>query len=413
VNGSRKVPIGDVVESTKTWNPLRSASDEVFNYIDLSAIDQDSKLIVGVREVSCKEAPSRARQLVGKGDIIVSTVRPNLNGVAQVPEYLDGATASTGFCILRPRSSLIDGRFLFHWVKSPIFIADMVNKATGASYPAVSDRIVLESILPLPSLEEQKRIADILDHAESLRAKRKAALAQFDELIQSIYFDLFGDPESNPKKFHISALAEIIQLRGGFAFKSNDYVNEGIPLVRIGEVNRGNVAKENACFLPYEYKDTYSQFIVKPGDMLMSLTGTTGKDDYGNVILLNDTFDLYFLNQRVALFQSDENVLDKYYLLYFLRHPKVKIKLTAKSRGIRQANISNGDVLELKIPLPPLSLQKEFARRVESIEKLKTTHKASLAELEELFASLQYRAFRGELSTTSKANEQSFEGVKI
>lgn len=105
----KTVALGDLVEPAKTWNPLRSPSDEVFDYIDLSAVDQEAKLIIGAREVSCDEAPSRARQLVARGDVLVSTVRPNLNGVARVPDQLDGATASTGFCVLRARESKFDG----------------------------------------------------------------------------------------------------------------------------------------------------------------------------------------------------------------------------------------------------------------------------------------------------------------
>ena len=178
----KTIALGDLVEPAKTWNPSRSPADEVFDYIDLSAVDQDAKLITGAREISCGEAPSRARQLVARGDVLVSTVRPNLNGVARVPDQLDGATASTGFCVLRARESKFDGGYLFHWVKSPAFVADMVNKATGASYPAVSDRIIFDSRIPLPPLAEQRRIAEVLDRAEALRAKRRAALAQLDSL---------------------------------------------------------------------------------------------------------------------------------------------------------------------------------------------------------------------------------------
>ena len=95
-------PLGSCVLRVETWNPLRAAPDEEFRYIDLSAVDQDTKSITEAREIACAEAPSRARQLVRTGDVLVSTVRPNLNGVARVPNDLNGATASTGFCVLRP-----------------------------------------------------------------------------------------------------------------------------------------------------------------------------------------------------------------------------------------------------------------------------------------------------------------------
>jgi type I restriction enzyme S subunit len=93
VSGWKTFRVGDLVEPVKSWNPLRSEPDDTFLYVDLSAVDQSLKRIVGAREVPCAEAPSRAKQLVKANDVLVSTVRPNLNGVAQVGQELDGSTA--------------------------------------------------------------------------------------------------------------------------------------------------------------------------------------------------------------------------------------------------------------------------------------------------------------------------------
>ena len=149
--------LGDVTEPVASWNPTR-ALGQLFDYIDLSSVDQVRKLVTGATRVPTGEAPSRARQLVSAGDVLVSTVRPNLNGVAVVPEGLRSATASTGFTVLRPGSRL-DGRYLFHWVRTPQFVGAMVRNATGASYPAVSDKIVKASVIPLPPLDEQRRLS--------------------------------------------------------------------------------------------------------------------------------------------------------------------------------------------------------------------------------------------------------------
>ncbi|WP_081130105.1 restriction endonuclease subunit S [Metallibacterium scheffleri] len=189
------------MEPVTSWVPERDDPDSAFTYIDLSAVDQDAKAITGARQLACVDAPSRARQLIRTDDVLVSTVRPNLNAVARVPQKLDGATASTGFCVVRPRPERLDGGYLFHWVRSPRFVSDMARLATGASYPAVSDRIVFDSKLPLPPLPEQRRIAEILDKADALRAKRRAALTQLDTLTQSIFLDMFGDPATNAKRW--------------------------------------------------------------------------------------------------------------------------------------------------------------------------------------------------------------------
>ena len=125
------VAVGALVDPVETWSPERGDPDESFEYIDLSAVDQDAKAIIGAREVPCAEAPSRAKQIVAAGDVLVSTVRPNLNGVARVPSEMDGATASTGFCVLRPRPEKLDGAYLLHWVRSPRFISENGERGDG------------------------------------------------------------------------------------------------------------------------------------------------------------------------------------------------------------------------------------------------------------------------------------------
>jgi type I restriction enzyme, S subunit len=326
---------------------------------------------------------------------ILYCLRGSLGKTAIVRHEGDAAIASS-LVIIRPSDDCNAG-YLYHFLTSALGRSEVSKFDNGSSQPNLSANSVKNYHLPLPPLPEQRRIAEVLDRAEALRAKRRAALAQLDSLTQFLFLDLFGDPATNPKQFPTPQLADAIELRGGFAFKSGDYVPDGIPLVRIGEVNRGGVTRESACFLPMTHEAAHARFIVHPGDMLMSLTGTTGKEDYGNVILLNDTFSCYFLNQRVALIEPKPSVLEKHYLLHVFRNPKIRARLTIKSRGIRQANISNGDVLELQPPVPPIELQREFARRVSAVAKLKTTQRASLAELDALFASLQHRAFRGEL----------------
>jgi type I restriction enzyme S subunit len=208
--------VGEVVDDVMTWSPERDAPSETFVYIDLSAVDQASKSIVDARNMPCSEAPSRARQLVAAGDVLVSTVRPNLNGVALVPPVMHGATASTGFCVLRARPEELDSAYLFHWVRSPRFVDAMVRMATGASYPAISDRIVFESKLPMFPIAVQHRISRILNMADSLRSKRRAALAQFDVLAQSIFLEMFGDPVLNTKSWPATvSLGEVASITSG------------------------------------------------------------------------------------------------------------------------------------------------------------------------------------------------------
>lgn len=381
--------MGDLVEPVATWSPSRSAR-EAFNYIDLSAIDQNSKLIVGARELPCNEAPSRARQLVARGDVLVSTVRPNLNGVARVPASLDGATASTGFCILRPHPDRLDGAFLFHWVKSPQFVAEMVKKATGASYPAVSDRIIFESPIPLPALSEQRRIAEVLNLAEALRAKRRAALAQLDTLTQSIFLDLVGDPATNPKSLPAVRLGDLTQIGTGSTPSRSNVANFGgtIPWVKTAEVN-GHLITETEERISESAVRTARCRLYPVGSILVALYGqgkTRGRCAIlGLIAATNQACGVLLPNARydtVVLFAQLEMSYER---------------LRAMGRGGNQENLNLGLLADFDVLLPALSLQQSFARRAAAIEKLRATQRTSLAELNALFSSLQHRAFRGEL----------------
>lgn len=128
----------------------------------------------------------------------------------------------------------------------------------------------------------------------------------------------------------------------------------------------------------------------------MSLTGTVGKDDYANVCVLPAFFDRYYLNQRNAKLNIFGD-LSNMYLLYLLRNKEIKKKLTGISRGIRQANISNSDILSLNVPIPPLSLQNQFAEFVEKVEAQKALLQKSLADMEQNYQSLLQKCFKGEI----------------
>jgi type I restriction enzyme S subunit len=389
------VALGDLVEPAKMWNPTRSPLDEVFNYIDLSAVDQNSKLITGARQVSCGEAPSRARQLVVRGDVLVSTVRPNLNGVARVPDQLDGATASTGFCVLRASESKLDGSYLFHWVKSPAFVADMVNQATGASYPAVSDRIIFDSRIPLPPLTEQRRIAEVLDRAEALRAKRRAALAQLDSLTQSLFLDLFGESVSNSKDWSKATLGEVADMVTGYPFRSEEYDTSGdsVRLCRGANILPGRVDWNDLARWPKSKATGLDEFSLEAGDVVVAMDRPWISEGF-KIARVQPEDCPALLVQRVARLRGRNKTLNEF-LFYLLNQPAFTRHCRPTETTI--PHISPKDIRSFAFPLPPLVLQREFARRVAAVEKLKAAQRAALADLDALFASLQHRAFRGEL----------------
>lgn len=395
----KTVSLGEVVGTVQTINPC-SLFEHTFRYIDISAINQELKSVVEPKTVMSTLAPSRARQLVHTGDILVSTVRPNLNGVARVPESLDEAIASTGFCVLRPRDTLIDGAYLFHWVKTTPFITDMVGKATGASYPAVSDRIVLESQIPVPSLTEQRRIAAVLDMAEALRVRRRAALVALDELTRAIFLEMFGDPVTNPKGWKRGQLGELLaRIESGNSPNclGRPVVGEEWGVLKLGAVTWCEYNPlENKALPPGLIPDPALE--VRAGDLLFSRKNT--HELVAACALVHETPPRLLLPDLIFRFRFKEDApVDSCYLYHLLINPRKRReiqKLASGSAG-SMPNISKARLHIIDVELPPLNLQRTFASRVASVTALKKVHLSSLAELDQLFASFQHRAFRGEL----------------
>ena len=195
---------------------------------------------------------------------------------------------------------------------------------------------------------------------------------------------MFGNPIDNEKGWEIEKLGNVAKVLGGYAFKSTLFVDDGIPLLRIGNINSGVLKTSSIVF--YQEDSALEKYIVYPNDLVMSLTGTVGKDDYGNVCVLDKTYPKYYLNQRNAKFVLSDNIVVDY-MKYFLKDTQIKSQLTGVNRGVRQGNISNKDIEGLIVPLPPLSLQQEFALKIEAIEKQKELIKQSIVETETLFNS--------------------------
>ena len=265
---------------------------------------------------------------------------------------------------------------------------DLSHCVSGATIPHIYFKDYGKENIPTPSLDTQLAIVSELDKINELIRLKKEQLKDFDNLAQSLFYEMFGDPVENEKGWEVKKLGELLKVIGGYAFKSDKYKDEGIPILRIGNINSGFFRDTNLVFA--ESDEKLEKYKIFPGDIVISLTGTVGKSDYGNVCIMDDAYNFYYLNQRNAKLEIFGN-LDKYYLSAILKNEDIKSRLTSISRGVRQANIANKDIENLQIPLPPLPLQHLFAHRIEQIEHQKSEVQKSITDLETLLASrMQY-----------------------
>ena len=285
-------------------------------------------------------------------------------------------------------SDKINPRYLYWFLTCNTEYLNSLGR--GATFKEISKEIVANIEIPLPTLEQQISIAEKFEKVRELIALRKEQLAKLDQLVKSRFIELFGAPDTNPMHWQEAPLGDHLAVIGGYAFKSDGFLESGIPVLRIGNINSGHFLPVNMVY--WQEDLSLQRYKMYPGDLVMSLTGTVGKDDYGNVCILDDDYDEYYLNQRNAKLDIAQT-LNKHYLSEMLRFSSIKKRLTGISRGVRQANISNKDILSLVVPIPPVDLQDQFAAFVEQTDKSKMAIQQSLDKLELLKKSLMQEYF--------------------
>jgi len=332
------------------------------------------------------------------GDVLFNTGGVGTLGRVGFYNLSTKAVCDPFVLILRGKEGVLDNRYLFYQLQSNR-IKDLIFKNTVGStgITSIKKSDILSFPIHLPTLATQKRIAEILDAANALRRKDQELLKKYDELAQSIFIDMFGDPVKNEMGWDVNKGRNVVKVLGGAAFKSTDYEDDGIPLIRIGTINKGYFNKSQIVFLPSDFAISHERYIVKPKDLLITLTGTVGKDDYGNVYVMEDHFDQYLLNQRVAKLIVKQDYLMTRFFEFLLKQKEVKAELTGVSRGVRQANISNEDIYNLDVISPPMALQNDFVERINNVYGLMATSTNSSLVSDILFNSLIQKAFNGEL----------------
>jgi type I restriction enzyme, S subunit len=275
----------------------------------------------------------------------------------------------------------------------------MADFATGTTRTRISRRNLTKIKIPVPPLEEQKRIAEVLDRAEELRSKRREALRQLDTLTQAIFFEMFGEPVLNG--WAMETIAEIVHPSSGSIrtgpFGSNllhsEFVEEGVAVLGIDNAVANEFRWGERRFISELKYRGLKHYTVRPGDVIITIMGTCGRCAVvpDNIPVAINTKHLCCITLNPA------KCLPRFLHAYFLLHPIARQYLNQAKKGAIMAGLNMAIIKSMPIFISPVSLQKEFTRRAEAVDKLKAAHRASLSELDVLFASLQHRAFRGEL----------------
>lgn len=286
----------------------------------------------------------------------------------------------------------IDGSFLYHFLKT----VDFYRLAPATTVPALRKSDLEKLQVPLPPLPEQRRIAAILDRADALRVKRCEALSQLDDLSKSIFIDIFGDYKTGNISWPIETFETITaDTKIGLVRGAEDFGAEfDIPYVRMNAIGRSGEFYPDTVLRTNVSTEELREYQLRPGDFLFNTRNS--RELVGKTAIFREAGP-YVYNNNLMRIRFIEGVEPEYVAAAFLT-PYLQQELEVRKAGTTSVfAIYARDLKTLPVPIPPEALQKEFAKKIEIIEAIKTSQRAALSELNTLFTTLLYLAFRGEI----------------
>lgn len=328
------------------------------------------------------------------GDLLLSEASGSANEVGK-PAIWSGEIADCAFqnTLIRVRPSGADSRYLLHYFSFCASSGRFAKNSRGVGIFHLGRKALAQWELPLPSITEQRRIAAVLDAADALLAKRREALAKIDSLTQAIFADLFMGPQS-ASRWPIVTLGEVCQAKGeyGANVPSQEFDGSRPRYLRITDIRDDGSLIEEAV-APGGQENEWKSKFLRPGDIVFARSGATvGK----TFLTREDTDPLVFAGYLIRFVPDQQRVIPEY-LYQFTRTGKYRAWVEKAATTVAQPNINAKRYGQLEMPLPPLDDQRRFSSVVQEIRRSSQTLKAQADLLDTLFASLQQRAFRGEL----------------
>lgn len=366
-------------------NVDKSFKFKEIEYLDISSIKE--RRILEIRRILADTAPSRAKRIVRDNDILISTVRPNLKHYAFISNSTDRLIASTGFTVISPK--MVNPHYLYYYLTSEYFTNYLTAIADThtSTYPAFTPDVIEKSIMPFPSIMEQKRIGKVLSDLDAKIEHNNSmnnTLEQVGRTLFKQWFEDFEFPDNSgypyrshggefvyseilgkdiPKSWRVSSIGDIARIQAGYAFYSNDFLKNGtIGIVKIKNIQGNIVDIKNTQYISEETASLIDKkYLIDPGSILIAMTGA----NVGKIGIIPKTRKELWLNQRVGMFK--ERVEKGLYFIYFLlSSEKYQGILRNRAVGTAQPNISTSDIESLELVVPPKEIIIQFGDLFES-----------------------------------------------
>ncbi len=373
-----QVTLGDVAEIERdgvAFDQIETGT----RYLGLEHIESGGR-IIGDSVVDAGDLASTKFRF-SKNHILYGKLRPYLAKIA-LPEF-DGI-CSTDIVPIRPGAK-INKHYLAYFLRQPSMIEFANSRTTGANLPRLSPKALAEFEIPLPPLAEQKRIAAILNQADELRRKRQRAIDRLNQLGQAIFYEMFGDPATNPNGFEKRSLGDIIEFIGGSQpAKSHFLYEDGPDRVRFVQIRDFRTDKY-PTFVP-------KSLAKRPFEKTDVMIGRYGPPVFQIFRGLSGTYNVALMKAKPKLDMTSD------FIFYLLQEPKLHSYVVANSERTAGQSGVNLELLE-KYPAyaPPKDLLADFSKRIGALAMFEVASNEANLKSSALFHSVQHRAFRGEL----------------
>lgn len=395
----RSVPLKDVTTRVRKIDPAQLGR-ETFRYVDIGSVSGEHHAIEHPALTPADRAPGRARQVLKSGDTVFSTVRPYLEKIAFVGDELDGEIASTGFCVLRPTAEVLP-RYLFHFATSRGLLDQVIPLQRGVSYPAVRDSDVLTATIPLPSLREQRRVVDALEHNLSHLESASRGLALAAAKIGTLQISALRQllPINAP-----SLALGTLAVRGGYGTSTKCTPSgQGPAVVRIPNLVDGHIDLTDEKRVADTAADV-SRLMLKTGDLLVVRTNGS-RALIGRTAVVQEGIEAAFASYLIR-FQLDPAKVEPAWVHLMMSFPDVRRgieELAASSAG--QYNLSLAKLNGLQIPLPERDVRTAIIERMASVESASRRLRDEMALAQRRGVQLRQAMLRAAFSPRSREKQ--------
>lgn len=329
------------------------------------------------------------------GDLLVTGV--GTLGKVYIVKEGDEFYFKDGNIIWLKKKKEIDSRYLDYVLKTDK-VQRFIQNAPGATVGTYTISKAKETIIPVPPIKEQKRIAAILDKADTIRRKRQQAIDLTNQLLRSIFLDMFGDPVTNSNNLPTSLLGDVSERVTDGTHQSPDWADTGVPFLFVSNIVNHEVTYDVSKYITEaNWKELTKRCPIEEGDVLYTTVGS-----YGNAALVKENTRFCF-QRHIAHIKPNKELINPTFLWAMMNSAGVKSQADKQARGIAQKTLNLKELKEFSVFVPSMDEQLRFVGLANKIKSNIEDMRIQSALNEKLFASLTQRAFRGELTNQTEA----------